>query len=58
MKAEAPKARGRAFQLTAEEVRVAPDVVAGMYSFVFYFDVEILCLYYVMRRYLSCEFRT
>ena len=32
VKAEAPKARGRAFQLTAEEVRVAPDVVASMYS--------------------------
>nr|KAJ0188349.1 hypothetical protein LSAT_V11C900476550 [Lactuca sativa] len=28
MKDEAPKARGRAFQLTAEEVRAAPDVVA------------------------------
>ena len=37
VKAEAPKARGRAFQLTAEEVRAAPDVVAGMYSlFIFY----------------------
>ena len=31
VKAKAPKARGRAFQLTAEEVRTAPDVVAGMY---------------------------
>ena len=30
VKAEAPRARGRAFQLTAEEVRAAPDVVAGM----------------------------
>ena len=34
VKAKAPKARGRAFQLIAEEVRVAPDVVAGMYSFI------------------------
>lgn len=37
MKAEGPKARGRAFQLTTEEVRSTPDVVAGMYSlFIFY----------------------
>lgn len=37
VKAEAPKARGRAFQLTAEEVRPAPVVVAGMYSFMYLF---------------------
>ena len=37
VKTETPKARGRAFQLTAEEVRAAPDVVAGMYSFVYLF---------------------
>ena len=37
VKAEAPKAHGRAFQLTAEEVRATLDVVAGMYSlFIFY----------------------
>ena len=35
MKIEAPRARGRAFQLTAEEVRAAPDVVAGMLSFMY-----------------------
>ncbi|XP_042757760.2 uncharacterized protein LOC122197614 isoform X2 [Lactuca sativa] len=29
VKVEAPKAQGRAFQLTAEEVRAAPDVMAG-----------------------------
>ena len=59
VKTETLKARGRAFQLTAEEVRAAPDVVAGMYSFMyFFFDVEILCLCYVMRRYLSCELCT
>ena len=57
VKAEAPKARGRAFQLTAEEVRSAPDVVAGMYS-VFYILLMILCLYDDMRRYFSCEFCT
>ena len=54
VKAEALKARGRAFQLSTEEVRAAPDVVAGMYSSCIYFDVDILCLYYVMRRYFSC----
>ena len=37
VKIETPKARGRAFQLTAEEVRAAPDVVAGMYSFMYLF---------------------
>ena len=58
VKAETPRARGRAFQLTAEEVRAAPDVVAGMFLSCIYFDIEMLCLYYVMRRYLSCEFRT
>ena len=30
-KKEPPKAQGRAFQLTAEEARAAPDVVAGMF---------------------------
>ena len=37
VKAEAPRARGRAFQMTAEEVHAAPDVVDGMYFlFIFY----------------------
>ena len=37
VKAESLRAHGRAFQLTAEEVRAAPDVVAGMYFlFIFY----------------------
>ncbi|CAH1445284.1 unnamed protein product [Lactuca virosa] len=31
VRAEPPKAQGRAFQLTAEEARAAPDVVAGMF---------------------------
>ena len=35
MKTEAPRARGRAFQLTAEEVRAAPDVVAGTFPFMY-----------------------
>ena len=37
VKTETPKARGRAFQLIAEEVHSAPDVVAGMYSFMYLF---------------------
>ena len=37
VKAETPRERGRDFQLTAEEVRAAPDVVAGMYSFIYLF---------------------
>ena len=37
VKTETPKARGRAFQLTVEEVHAAPDVVAGMYSFMYLF---------------------
>ena len=35
VKAETPKDRGKAIQLTTEEVRAAPDVVAGMYSFIY-----------------------
>ena len=37
VKADASRARGRAFQLTIEEVRAAPDVVAGMFYFVYLF---------------------
>lgn len=46
VKAEVLRARGRAFQLTGEEVRVAPDVVAGTYSLIYtilIFVVLILC---------------
>ena len=38
---EPPKAHIRAFQLTAEEAKSAPDVVAGTFS--------ILCLSYCIR---------
>ena len=31
--AEPPRAQGRAFQLTAEEVRAEPDATAGMFPF-------------------------
>ena len=37
VKSEAPVVRSRAFQLTAEEARAAPDVVTGM----------ILSLYFI-----------
>lgn len=37
VKTETPKARGRAFQMTAEGVRAAPDVMAGMYYFMYLF---------------------
>ena len=47
VKAEPPKDKGHAFQLTAEEARVAPDVVAGMSlsftSFFFYICVMLIC---------------
>ena len=33
VKAKTPKVRGRAFQLTTEEVRAEPDIVAGTYSY-------------------------
>ena len=47
VKAEVLKARGRAFQLTAEEVPAAPDVVAGTY-FLIYLFFDIYCAYSVL----------
>ena len=47
-RAEPPKARGRAFQLTAEEAKTTPDVVAGMFlSFylINYICCMLMCLY-------------
>ena len=41
---EPPKAQGRAFQLTAEEAKSAPDVVAGMFLFSVSVIVFVLCL--------------
>ena len=38
-KAEAPVVRSRAFQLTTEEARAAPDVVTGMTSYLCYYDM-------------------
>ena len=45
-KAEASRAHGRAFQLTVEQVRASPDVVAGMYL-LFNFYLNYLCLCFV-----------
>ena len=41
-KAETPRANGRAFLLTTEEVRAAPDVVAGTYfPYSYYFEISL-----------------
>ena len=37
VKSEAPVLRSRAFQLTIEEPRVAPDVVTGMISYLSFY---------------------
>ena len=60
VKTELPKAQGRAFQLTAEEVRAAPDVVAGMFLSFISFIIIVLCLSvlpvirYVLSELFSC----
>ena len=48
VKAEPPKAQGRAFQLMAEEARAAPDVVIGMFLFCTSFIIFVLCLAVVL----------
>ena len=48
MKAEAPKARGRAFQQTAEEVYAAPDVMADTYFPFLFIYFENHCAYSVL----------
>ena len=45
VRAEPPKAQGLAFQLTAEEARAAPDVVAGMF-------LSSPCFIYLLYAYL------
>ena len=45
MKVKVPRASGRAFQLTAEEVRAAPDVVAGTYFPFLFIYFKIYCAY-------------
>ena len=60
VKMEPPKAQGRAFQLTAEEAKEAPDVVAGMILFSILVNVFVLCLLvvpmirYVFSKFLAC----
>ena len=55
VKAEAPSPRGRSFQMIAEEVRAAPDIVAGMYLLIYDIVIICLCLYCVLYRYFPCE---
>ena len=40
VKVEVSKARGRAFQLTAEEVHTAPNVVADTYFLIYLFSLR------------------
>ena len=56
VKAEPPKAHGRAFQLTAEEERVAADVVAGMFLSLSHLLYLLFCLSHVhVIRYVFSE---
>ena len=54
------KAQGRAFQLTAEDARAAPNVVAGMFLSSVSFIIYFLCLSvlplirYVFSEHLVC----
>ena len=41
---EPPRARVRAFQLTTEEARAAPDVVTGMFLFIIMSIYVFVCL--------------
>ena len=43
-RAEPPRARGRAFQLTAEEARATLDVVTGMFPFITLSSYFMICL--------------
>ena len=57
VKVEPSKAQGRAFQLTTEEAKSAPDVVAGMFLFFISFIISLLCLSVVpVFRYIFSEF--
>ena len=54
-RAEAPVAKNRAFQFTAEEARAAPDVVMGMYllPYLFIFSDHYSCCVFAYRIVLS-----
>ena len=57
VKVEPPKAQGRAFQLTVEEAKSAPDVVAGTFLFSVAVIVFMICLLVVpLIRYVFSEF--
>lgn len=49
---EAPKAIGCSFQLTVEEARAAPNVVAGMYPFILCQIIFMYAYIYVYASYL------
>ena len=57
---EPPKAQRRAFQLTAEEAKATPDVVAGTFLFLSLNYFIVLCLLvvlvirYVVSKFFSC----
>ena len=57
---EPPKARGRAFQLIAEEARTAADVVVGMFLslilliILFYAYMFVPMIRYVLSELLTC----
>ena len=56
VKVEPPKDQGRAFQLIAEEARVAPDVVARMFLSFISFIISCLCISFApMFRYVFSE---
>lgn len=44
-RAEASKAKDRAYQLTTEEATVASDIIVGMYLFIFPIDYSLLYAY-------------
>ena len=57
VKVEPPRAQGRAFQLTAEEAKATPDVVAGTFLFSVSVIVFVICLLVVpVIRYVFSEF--
>ena len=44
-KTDAPVVKSRAFQLTAEEAHVAPDVVTGMFLFSIFHYISVIDIY-------------
>ena len=53
---EPPKARGRAFHITVEEERAAPNVMGGMFLSLILLIMFVLCSYnYSSGRYIPSE---